>query len=46
MNRHQLTYIDLHPQPFEREPSTLAIWLGAAFALGALYLLTVFAFSL
>ena len=47
MNRHQLTYVDLHPQPVDtREPSTLVIWLGAAFALGTLYLLTVFLFSL
>lgn len=46
MNRHQLTYIDLHPEPIEREPSPLAIWAGAAFALLAVYLLTVFAFSL
>jgi len=47
MNRHSLHYIDLHPEPVDaREPSTLAIVAGAAFALGALYLLTVFLFSL
>lgn len=47
MNRHQLTYIDMHPEPVtSAEPSGFAIWLGAAFALGAVYLLTVFAFSL
>lgn len=46
MNRHQLTYIDLHPEPIEKEPSPLAIWAGAAFALLTVYLLTVFAFSL
>ncbi len=47
MNRHSLTYIDLHPEPVKtEEPSTLAIVAGAAFALGALYLLTVFFFSL
>lgn len=47
MNRHSLTYIDLHPEPVKaEEPSTLAIVAGAAFALGALYLLTVFLFSL
>jgi hypothetical protein len=46
MNKHQLTYIDLHPQPVDREPSTLAIWAGAALALIALYLLTVFLFTL
>lgn len=47
MNRHSLTYIDLHPEPLKAdEPSTLVIVAGAAFALGALYLLTVFLFSL
>lgn len=46
MNRHQLTYIDLHPQPVEREPSTLAVWLGAAFTLAALYIVTIVLFSL
>lgn len=46
MNRHALTYIDLHPAPVEREPSALAIWAGAAFALFTVYLLTVLAFSL
>jgi len=47
MNKHQLTYINMHPEPVDtREPSPLMIWAGAAFALGALYLLTVFLFSL
>jgi hypothetical protein len=47
MNRHSLKYLDLHPEPLKtEEPSTLAIVAGAAFALGALYLLTVFLFSL
>ena len=47
MNRHALTYIDLHPEPVDtREPSTLALWAATAFALGALYLTTVFLFSL
>lgn len=46
MNRHQLTYIDLHPVPVDREPSALAIWAGAALALIALHLLTVFLFTL
>lgn len=47
MNRHALHYLDLHPEPVDtREPSPLTIVAGAAFALGALYLLTVFAFSL
>jgi hypothetical protein len=46
MNRHQLTYIEMYPQPLEREPSTLAIVAGAAFALVALWVITVFLFSL
>ena len=47
MNRHSLTYIEMYPQPLKtEEPSPLMIWAGAAFALGALYLLTVFLFSL
>jgi hypothetical protein len=53
MNKHQLTYIDLYPAPVERDPapverdpSALAIWAGAALALIALYLLTVFLFTL
>jgi hypothetical protein len=46
MTRHALTYIDLYPQPLEREPSTLAIVAGAAFALVALWVITVCLFSL
>ncbi len=47
MSKHQLTYIDLHPQPVEsKEPSTLAIWAGAALALVAVYAVTVFLFSM
>lgn len=47
MNRHNLTYIEMYPEPVKTdEPSPLMIWAGAAFALGALYLLTVFLFSL
>lgn len=46
MNKHQLTYIDMYPAPVDREPSALAIWAGAALALIALYLLTVFLFTL
>lgn len=47
MNRHSLTYLELYPEPVKTdEPSPLMIWAGAAFALGALYLLTVFLFSL
>lgn len=46
MNRHSLTYIDLHTEPVEREPGPLAILAGAAFALFALWVVTVFLFSL
>ena len=34
MSRHQLTYVDLHPEPVtSAEPSGFAIWLGFAFSL-------------
>jgi hypothetical protein len=46
MNRHALTYIDMHPQTLEREPHPVAIVAGAAFALVALWVITVFLFSL
>ena len=47
MNRHSLTYIDLHPEPLkDEEPSTLTIVAGAAFTLFALWCVTVFLFSL
>lgn len=47
MNRHQLTYIDLHPEPItSAEHSGFAVWCGAAAVMGALYLVTVFLFSL
>lgn len=46
MNRHRLTYIDLHPQPLEREPHPVIIWAGAALALIALWVITVCLFSL
>lgn len=47
MNRHQLTYVEMYPQPItSAEPSGFAIWCSAACVLGALYLLTVLVFSL
>lgn len=46
MNRHQLTYIDLNPEPLERDPSPFAIVAGAALALVALWVITVCLFSL
>jgi len=45
MTKHRLHYIDMRPKPLKREPSTLAIWLGAALAVAALYLLTIVLFS-
>ena len=44
-SRHALHYVDLHPEPVEREPSTLAIFAGALLALVALWIVCVFAFS-
>lgn len=44
-SRHALRYVDLHPEPVEREPSTLAIFAGAALALVALWIACVFVFS-
>ena len=46
MNRHALHYIEMYPQPLEREPGPLAIVAGAALALIALWVITVFLFSL
>lgn len=47
MHKHQITYIDLHPQPVEaKEPSTLAIWAGAAVVLASVYAITIFLFTL
>lgn len=43
MNRHTLHYIDLNTSA---EPSGFVVWCGAALALVALYLMTVFLFSL
>lgn len=46
MNKHRLHYIDMRPAPLAKEPSPLAVWLGAATALAAIYLVTVILFSL
>lgn len=46
MNRHQLTYIDLHPEPITREPSGFAVWCGAAALVTALWAVTSLVFSL
>ena len=37
MNRHYLTYLELNPEPVEREPGPLAILAGAAFGLFFLF---------
>jgi hypothetical protein len=45
-NKYRLHYIDMRPQPLAKpEPSPLAVWLGAAFTVAALYLLTIVLFS-
>lgn len=47
MNRHQLTYIEMYPEPVNTdEPHPVLIWAGAAFATLALCAVTVFLFSL
>ena len=34
MNKHSLTYVDLHPEPVQQDdPSEWLIWLGAAVVL-------------
>lgn len=43
---HSLKYIDMHPQPVEREPNGVTIVLGACLALAALFAVTCFLFSL
>lgn len=46
-SNHKLTYIEMYPEPLStNEPSGLAVIGGAFVAALALYLLTVFAFSL
>jgi hypothetical protein len=35
----------MRPKPLAKEPSPVAVWLGAAIALAALYLVTVILFS-
>lgn len=46
MNRHALTYIDLHPEPVNTEPSGFRIWAGAALCVLIVWALTFLAFSL
>lgn len=46
-HKHALHYIDLHPEAIKtREPSAWAVIGGAFVAVCALYLVTVFLFSL
>ena len=40
-SKHNLTYIDLYPAPVDRDPPAWAIWLGAACALAAVYLVII-----
>lgn len=46
MNRHQLTCVDLHPAPVEREPSTLAILASATVLMLTLWGVIFFILSL
>ena len=48
MNRHSLTYIDLHPEPVETEtaPPLWAQALGVIAAAACLYISIVFLFTL
>jgi len=45
-SRHRLTYVDLHPTHVDRDPPAWAIWAGAALALLAVWLITIFLFTL
>lgn len=42
MKKHNLTYIDLYPQAIDKEPAAWVIWLGAALALGGVYIVIIF----
>ena len=46
MNRHSLHYIDLHPEHVRQDPPDWLIIVGAVLALIAVWLITVFLFSL
>jgi len=46
MTRHQLTYVDLHPEPVKPEPSSAAIVAGAAVFMLGLCFVVSFCFSL
>lgn len=46
MSKTRLHYIDMRPEPIKPEPSTLAIWLGAAAMLAVVYILTFVLFAL
>ena len=41
----RLHYIDMRPAPVEPEPSTLAIWAGAAAMLAIVYAVTFIVFT-
>lgn len=42
----RLHYIDLRPEPINPEPSTLAIWAGAALFVAVTYAVTFVLFAL
>ena len=45
-SKYRMHYIDLRPAPIEPEPSTLAIWAGAALSVVVTYAATFVLFSL
>ena len=44
-SKTRLHYIDMRPAPIDREPSTLAIWLGAALFVVVTYAATFVLFT-
>jgi len=47
MNRHSLTYIEMYPEPVKTgEPPFAVLCIGAAAVAVALWVITVFLFSL
>ena len=44
-NKHRLHYIDMRPAPVKPDPSTLAIWIGAAAFVVVLYIVTFVLFT-
>ncbi len=45
-SKHKLTYIEMYPEPLNREPSPFAVIGGAFVCAAVIYLLIFLAFSL